>query len=519
MVGLSSAMFVSLQTLTTSSTITGSSIQTSQTLDKLVTELQSAVYVSERSATAIGFTIPDQTGDGYNERIRYSWTGSAGGPLTRQYNGGTAQTLVSNVDVFSLTPSYKSVAESYPSVGVEDAAESLLIDHYGTTSAANNSSSFSNFYSQYFAYSLPANAYAWRPTTLKVMAYRGASFCNIAAQMRLATSGLIPSTTTFDSYTLDANNLPISYAWVPIPCSQMPPLTSGTSLCLVLQPTVNQANMLTVQSCTNYSGMLLTTNTGSTWTYFSTKTLVSQLYGKLTTSSGTQTLSSNYLTSMAVSLRPTGSSATQQSTAPLLNHPEMLSGKWELDFTKNPTTVDINGDNAMDFVVHGGSAFDTSQLNTTTGVWTTSSTQLDTNTGNDFSKTTIVDVKLKNTTVGGTGATFAMNALRSGSNCVPISASLALQSDGTQTLTISKKTNDSTTQTVIYIPGLPAQPVQLHLIIVPTTNAISVTVNDVQKGTFSLTPYASTDASRYASIAASGSTAEFSYFRIRVLEQ
>src|SRR4029078_7378183 len=77
LVGISSAMLVSLQTLTTSQTSTSTSIQTSQALDKLVTELQSAVYVFERSATAIGFTIADQSGDGYAERIRYSWNGSA----------------------------------------------------------------------------------------------------------------------------------------------------------------------------------------------------------------------------------------------------------------------------------------------------------------------------------------------------------------------------------------------------------------------------------------------------------
>jgi hypothetical protein len=220
---------------------------------------------------------------------------------------------------------------------------------------------------------------------------------------------------------------------------------------------------------------------------------------------------------MAVSLRPAGSTVTQQATAPLYNHPEMLTGKWELDFTKNPTTVDINGDGASDFVVHGGGSFDTSKL--VGGVWkSTGAQQLDTNPGNDFSKPTVIDLKMRNASVGGNGAVFSLNALRSGSNCVPVSASLALQSDGTQKLTISKKTNDSTTVPLIMLTGLPAQAVSLHLIIDPAIAGISITVNDVQRGTFPLSTYASSDASRYASLTGNGSTAEFSYLRIRVLE-
>jgi len=172
----------------------------------------------------------------------------------------------------------------------------------------------------------------------------------------------------------------------------------------------------------------------------------------------------------------------------------------------------------MDFVVHGGGTFSTGTLSG--NIWKPTGTQqIDTSPGNDFSKTTIVDVKLQNKTVGGSGAVFSMNALRSGSNCVPITASLALQSDGTQTLTVSKKTNDSTTTPIISVTGLSAQAVLLHLIIDPSISAISIAVNDVQRGTFPLTTYASNDASRYATIGASGSNAEFSYFRIRVLEQ
>ena len=95
------------------------------------------------------------------------------------------------------------------------------------------------------------------------------------------------------------------------------------------------------------------------------------------------------------------------------------------------------------------------------GVWQTSGTQLNTSPNNDFVKTTVVDVKFQNTSVGGNGATFTINALRSGSSCAPVLAYLKKQTDGTQTLTVSTKITDLLPKTLLNVTGLPSQPVLL----------------------------------------------------------
>src|ERR1051325_4118910 len=56
--------------------------------DLMTSELMTAVGVTEQTANAITFTVPDRNGDSVAETIRYAWTGTAGDPLTRQYNGG-----------------------------------------------------------------------------------------------------------------------------------------------------------------------------------------------------------------------------------------------------------------------------------------------------------------------------------------------------------------------------------------------------------------------------------------------
>ena len=152
-------------------------------------------------------------------------------------------------------------------------------------------------------------------------------------------------------------------------------------------------------------------------------------------------------------------------------------------------------------------------------VWQTSGTQLNTNPGSDFAKTTVVDVKFQNTSVGGSGVFFSMNALRSGSKCAPIRINLQKQSEGTQTLTLATQTSDVMPKTLLSISGLPNQSVWLHLIVDPTSSSVNISLNGVQYGTYELSPFASSDSNRFAAIGASGSSSEFSWARVRVLEQ
>ncbi|MCY2929664.1 MAG: hypothetical protein NTV86_09265, partial [Planctomycetota bacterium] len=77
-------------------------------LQQITAEVALAKTVTERTATAITFTIPDRNADGQDETIRYSWTGTAGGALTRTYNG-TGVTIADNVYYFNATYLLKTV--------------------------------------------------------------------------------------------------------------------------------------------------------------------------------------------------------------------------------------------------------------------------------------------------------------------------------------------------------------------------------------------------------------------------
>ena len=515
--GLQGTIFVALGSVPSSTGIAGTALRASQTADRLATELLTAVYVTERSATTIGFAVPDRDGDGNGERIRYAWTGTPGGPLTRQYNAGPVMTIVEQLDLLSLTPAFKSVTEVYPSVGVEDSAESLLIDRSSTSGSGDNDVTSSNSVGQFFTLTLPAYSYAWRPTRVDFAAKRNSVPATTSVRLRPATGSLSPGNSVLQQTTLTDASLALGYAWKSFNFTGIDPIPSGGAICLTLLDQIGMASA-TVQSSTSGAG-LMKTATGYTdmyWSYDSGKCMVSRLYGKQIRSRGTQSINTNYLTSMEIAMRMTKTSPLQRTTVTFLNHPALLSGEWELRPDRNPTTMDANGDAISDWALNSGGTL--SMASMVNGVWQTSGSQLNTNPGSNFAQTTIVDVKFQNTSVGGTGAAVSVNALRSGSKYAPVLVNLQKQSEGTQTLILATKSSDAVTTTLLSVSGLPGQPVWLHLIINPASSSVNISLNGVQYGTYGLTPFSSANGNQFASIGVSASSAEYSYARVRVLE-
>jgi type II secretory pathway component PulJ len=100
----------------TSRSIEGSSRQTRQALtaagalEELNADLAAAVEITERTATSVAFVVPDRDGDGFDEAIRYEWTGPEGGRLLRQMNGTAAAAVVEDVRHFALEYRLKPIA-------------------------------------------------------------------------------------------------------------------------------------------------------------------------------------------------------------------------------------------------------------------------------------------------------------------------------------------------------------------------------------------------------------------------
>lgn len=491
---------------------TFSSMRGGRMADRIATELESAVRVFERGPNMIAFTVADRDGDGHPERIRYSWSGVAGAPVTRQYNDNPPVTVIDNVYLFTLTPQNKTSSQGYLGVGAEDAAESLLID---ATASPGGSFIVSTTAScgQYLSPTLPPAATGWRPTRFKVQAVKNLNPGKCTVELRTANANMTPTSTIIEQYILSTSGLSTP-TFVDFPLTTTTVQAPDAGLCVVMAYSNGNGPKI---SLNNSAGELTCNPTQNpvVWSYKTTNSLLFQLYGKLTQPGATQYVNSRYFTSMGIALQ-TGSpnNPTVRTTSVLLNHPEYLTNFHELSFNILPTAVDVNADGAFDWLVRGGGTIPSGSVSG--GTWNTTTTTLDTVAGSDYPNVTVIDLRFRSIASGASPA-IALNALRKGAICAPLAVALQLQGDGTQTLIVAGKTSDATDTVLLNKPGLSNGVCDLRLIVDPVKVSVGVILNTVPIGTYPLPRFASSDASRTLSLLPGGG-GQFQYVRVREID-
>ncbi|MCX5662019.1 MAG: hypothetical protein NTW19_20260 [Planctomycetota bacterium] len=512
---IGSAMLLCARAVPLPTDAQSSSLAAAQAADRIAGELETALLVLEQTSTAIAFTVPPRNGDAYPAKIRYSWAGSSGSPLLRQYNGGTAAAVIDKVDQFSLTPALTTSAETYPGLGVEDSSDSLLFDYSNVLSLTSANVSSTVTLGQYFASaSWPAGVVGWRPTRVLISSKKSGSPATTYVQMSLPDANLLPTSTVLEQGSFNESGLlGLTYAWQQVSFSRLPRLAPSGGICMMLAWGAGSPYSAVIQTSSN-AGMLSKSGSGS-WGYVSSKAVQAQLYGKLTRSTTTQSCVSTYMTALTISLRGGSSNnPTVQTTARLLNHPELLASFWELKFDKSPTAVDVNGDRLADWAVHGGGTFNTATLVNNT--WQTGGLTLDSVAGSTFANRTVVDLRVKANT-SGSWAGIALNAARSGSTCAPVYATLTRQADGTQTLAVQRKLDDFTLDTMLSVTSLPSTAVDLHFIIDPAYGSVGVSVNGTPYGSFAYNRYTAAELSQLIALT-SGGNSQFEYVRVREMQ-
>jgi prepilin-type N-terminal cleavage/methylation domain-containing protein len=145
--------------------------------DQIAAELYCAASVTQRSATLIEFTVPDRDGDGVNETICYTWSGSPGDALTRQYNGGGPVTVLEDVDQFNLAYQVKTNQTGPSTI---EGPEQLFLDQDGSNSGspADFNIQSDTRCAEYFKPALPSDALSWRITRVRFIASRHAGSSN-----------------------------------------------------------------------------------------------------------------------------------------------------------------------------------------------------------------------------------------------------------------------------------------------------------------------------------------------------
>lgn len=513
--GIASSIMVATQALPDEDNPSQISFDNAAVADQIVEELRYAIAITERSSNVIAFVVHDRNGDGVPERIRYAWSGTAGDPLTREYNGGSAVEVAKNVSEFALGYYIDTVKEEYPGPSVETPEQLFSTVPAGALSN-NEDVDNDDWVGQYIRPTLPEGTESWKLTRVEFEARKhGPDDGEISVQLWNAGAWNLPGGTLLAEQpmlesTLDSNYRVESFTF------DLPGLMPDEGVCLVLKGVSGGGKMARIHYDDDgvVNGKMLETGIFG-WEIEDSKNMVHSVYGTAMTPGPTQIAERRYLTAVRVGMQVSNDPATRVvTTVPALNRPELLSAFWEVDFENDPT-LDGNADEHADWSVRGSTGFRAESLSG--GVWNVDSI-LDTYPDNSFKKLTTVNVRFRNTSVGGLGAMFLINVDWSGSTCSYLYAQLRLRNDGTQTLSLINKLGTSTATTLATVSGLPGDFVDLRLLIDPGLDTVNVQVNGLDEGTYLYNKIAPYNSDRIATLMKVGSNAEIDSISIRVGE-
>jgi prepilin-type N-terminal cleavage/methylation domain-containing protein len=279
-----SAMMLAGKAVPNGNGVIASQIRTSRALDTIAADLQYATSITTATATDLQFVVPDRNGDGSAETIRYTWSGTAGDPLTRTYNAGSAVTILSNVQEFQLV--YDKRSKALPT-SYSESAETLLASYDTVLDLDDWSVSDNNWIGQYFQPILPANTTSWKITRVKFQAsHTLKSNGQTYVQICYSSAGL-PVSAVLDQVTLLENTLPGSASWQQCSFSNASGIPPSTGLCLVFQCAANSPSCniqyQTLGALANGAYLVTTTDGGSSWSGLPTQAMPYYVYGTITT--------------------------------------------------------------------------------------------------------------------------------------------------------------------------------------------------------------------------------------------
>lgn len=289
-----------------------------------VAQAESLLALGERE---VRMKLPDQTGDGEPEVVSYTWSGTAGDPLVRTYNG-VAEVVAEGVRRLAVT--YTEANISTTTSTAASAGSETRLAKFDDLDAPGMAPMRSNWWPAVtLTPVLPPAATGFRVTKVRLYARQdGLATGVLTAQLWRTNASGLPSTKLDEAFYLELL-LPLSGSpgWVTITLNSGTVLTPGTKIALVFPNTSSsssgQLGLRTGGVADTGSEYLVSTNSGSSWTTYSDSSLLYELYG-VVTATGTSKATERAVQSIA--LAATNGSGKRVVTARMLQRPAVPSG-------------------------------------------------------------------------------------------------------------------------------------------------------------------------------------------------
>lgn len=233
-------------------------------VNDVTTDISLAQAVTESTDNAVTLVVPDRDGDGQSETIRYSWSGTPGDPLMRQYNGSPAAVVAGDVYRFNLSYLTTEIVDGAPAGsggagagGESDEMELASHDDAPGGSFGDTDIGAGEACAEYFKPTLPGAATSWKINyvTLRLSQKGKDADGVVAVQIRTADSSHRPTATVLGQATVYESTLTESPAWTKINLGPVTDLDPDLGYCIVVRYVSGKGDAVEVQYERNGSPM------------------------------------------------------------------------------------------------------------------------------------------------------------------------------------------------------------------------------------------------------------------------
>jgi hypothetical protein len=269
LIGAQSAIMVASRASTAQVAQVASIGSAGDAIARIAEDLAVAASVPERASTSITITVPDRTGDGAPDEIRYAWSGVSGGALTFSINGSTPQAVLSSVRGFVL--GYDTTTRQRPTTYYEDAA-TILASYSSASNLVNRrvGKDLGTTYTraQWFTPTLPSDAVAWSVTRVQFIARNRAKVDSVFNfQIQTERNGA-PTRRIECQRTISETDFPASFGPVDVYLDTCRRFLPGESVAFVMEQLSGSDHAeLSVRDKSNLASTyhLYSTDGGTSW--------------------------------------------------------------------------------------------------------------------------------------------------------------------------------------------------------------------------------------------------------------
>ncbi len=251
-------------------------VDAAEVVRQLAAEMAYATIVLKASPTEFEFVV---NRNGAPTTIVYSWSGTPGDPLVRQYDVGTPVNVLDNVRQFNLD--YESGTEAIVGSAVPiESGEIELAKHPIAVASTSLPIQDKTWIGQYFQPTLPADTVSWRVTRVVFRAMEhGPDDGRALVQLRLADAVTkLPTSTILEQTTMFEADLTGAFMWREFAFSNVAGLSPTDHLCLVLEWEQSK-HSADIEYDGAPSGRLTTSDAGANWNLDNGSSMLYYLYG------------------------------------------------------------------------------------------------------------------------------------------------------------------------------------------------------------------------------------------------